>query len=85
MSDLTFGTDELVPMVQADDWDDPRHIRGTDNTHTPKSYLRALACLKVLQEARVLLTDKYLQLFDINNNQVVLLRYYKLKPLQLRH
>ena len=53
--------------------------------HTPKSYLRALACLKVLQEVRVLLTDKYLQLFDINNNQVVLLRYYKLKPLQLRH
>ena len=53
--------------------------------HTPKSYLRALVCLKVLQEARVLLTDKYLQLFDINNNQVVLLRYYKLKPLQLRH
>ena len=36
MSDLTFGTDELVPMVQADDWDDPRHIRGTDNTHTQK-------------------------------------------------
>ena len=53
--------------------------------HTPKSYLRALVCLTVLQEARVLLTDKYLQLFDINNNQVVLLRYYKLKPLQLRH
>ena len=53
--------------------------------HTPKSYLRALVCLTVLQEARVLLTDKYLQLFDINNNQAVLLRYYKLKPLQLRH
>lgn len=53
--------------------------------HTPKSYLRALVCLTVVQEVRVLLTDKYLQLFDINNNQVVLLRYYKMKPLQLRH